>query len=363
MTKLHELHNAGQSVWFDFIRRSFTDSGKLKELIDRGIRGVTSNPSIFEKAIAGSSDYDEEIKKMAVAGKTTKEIYEALVISDIRNAAELLRAVYDNSEGRDGFVSLEVSPTLANDTEATVREAKRLFMIIDRPNVMIKIPATKEGIPAIKKAIAGGVNINVTLIFSVKQYEEAAMAYIEGLEEFIRKGGRPDRISSVASMFVSRVDTAVDKELDKLGHLELKGKIAVDNARIMYAKFLEIFKSGRWNNLAYAGARMQRPLWASTGTKDPDYSDTLYMDSLIALNTVNTVPPNTLEAFLDHGKTEISISNDLEGAHRRKAELAAAGVDLDAITDKLLAEGVLSFTKAYESLLQSVENKRKAVAP
>lgn len=359
MTKLHKLNQLGQAVWFDYIRRSFIASGELRKWVDVGVRGVTSNPAIFEKAIAGNNDYDEDIRELAADGKSVEEIYESLAFEDIRSAADILRSVYDESKGTDGYVSLEVNPELAHDTEKTISEAKRLSLLVDRPNVMIKIPATPDGIPAVETAISQGVNVNVTLIFSLSQYVSVAQAYIAGLEKLQATGGDVSKSASVASFFVSRVDTAVDAALEKVGNSNLKGRIAVDNAKLAYARFGEIFTGERWEKLARAGAHVQRPLWASTGTKNPQYSDTLYVDNLIGPDTVNTVPPATLEAYMDHGLVAPSVRDDIAGAHARAAELEGLGINLDAITDKLLDEGVVAFVKPYQALMVSIDQKRK----
>jgi transaldolase len=362
MTKLHELLALGQSVWFDFIRRSFTRDGRLQALIDQGIRGVTSNPSIFEKAIAGSEDYDADIRRLAGDGKSVLEIYEALVVDDIREAADALRPTYDESDGRDGFVSLEVSPTLAHDTAGTVLHARRLAVAVDRPNLMIKIPATTEGIAAIERVIGDGICVNATLIFSLEQYEATAAAYRAGLER-LRASGRPlGRTASVASFFVSRIDTAVDDALAGIGRSELRGHAAVDNARLAYESFRKAFADERWQGLARAGARVQRPLWASTGTKSAAYPDTLYVDSLIGADTVNTVPPATLQAFIDHGRAEPTVGNDMEAARARRAGLSRLGIDLDAIAARLLADGVGAFAAAFQGVLESIEKKAVSVS-
>jgi len=358
MTKLHELSDLGQAVWFDYIQRSFTRSGKLLTLIERGVRGVTSNPSIFEKAIAGSEDYDADIQRMAVEGKSLDEIYEGIVLEDIRQAADLFRPLYEETDGRDGYVSLEVSPKLAHDTEGTILDARRLFAALGRPNIMIKIPATPAGVPAIEEVIASGVNVNVTLIFSLAQYEAAAGAYMAGLEKMAAAGGELARVASVASFFVSRVDTAVDAALEKTGNRELQGRIAVDNARVAYACFREIFSGGRWEKLKQAGARVQRPLWASTGTKNLAYSDTLYVDSLIGPDTVNAVPVSTLDAFMEHGQVVHTLQEDLPGARNSLALLPAFGVDFEGITQTLLDEGIAAFTLAFDNLMRRIEEKR-----
>ena len=358
MTTLHKLSKLGQAAWFDFIRRSFTEAGDLQALIEKGVRGVTSNPSIFDKAIAGSEDYDADIQRLVGEGKSVVEIYEALAVADIQSAADLLRPLYDETDGRDGFVSLEVSPTLAHETEATITDAKRLFTAVRRPNLMIKIPATPEGIPAIARVVAAGINVNVTLIFSIAQYEAAAGAYIAGLEKLLTNGGSPARAASVASLFVSRVDAAVDAELDKRGRTDLQGHAAVDNARLAYIRFREIFSGERWEKLVSAGARVQRPLWASTGTKNPAYPDTLYVDSLIAPDTVNTLPPATLDAFMEHGQVAHTIDTDIEGARARMDGLSELGIDFEGITQTLLVDGVAAFAKSFESLISSIEEKK-----
>ncbi len=357
MNKLQELTKLGQSIWLDYIRRSFIASGELKNLIDEGVRGVTSNPTIFEKAIAGSSDYDEQLAKMA--GSTLDEMYEALVLEDIRRAAELLRPVWDSSAGADGYVSLEVSPELARDTKGTIAEARRLFKTLDKPNVMIKVPATKEGIPAIEALIAEGINVNATLIFSLQHYEAAAEAYLAGLEKLARSGGDLGRVASVASFFVSRVDAAVDKALEELGEAELKGKIAIANSKASFLRSRKLYSGERWRKLAAGGARVQRLLWASTGTKNPSYPDTLYLDTLIGPDTVNTVPPATLDAFRDHGTVSSSLEMELEKAVERLERLNRLGVDLEAITEKLQEDGVAAFAKSFRSLRQAIVEKAK----
>lgn len=361
MTKLHELAELGQAVWLDYIRRSFIRAGDLRSLIEKGVRGVTSNPAIFEQAIAGSNDYDDDIRRLSGEGKSVGEIYEALALEDIRQAADLLRPLYDRTDGRDGYVSLEVSPTLAHDTEGTIADAKRLFAAVDRPNIMIKIPATPAGIPAIEAVIAAGVSVNATLIFSLAQYEAAAGAYIAGLEKLLEAGGALAKTASVASFFISRADTAVDAALEKLGRTDLQGKIAVDNARLAYARFRERFAGERWERLSRAGARVQRPLWASTGSKNPAYSDTIYVDSLIGPDTVNTAPPATLQAFLDHGQVALTVDNDLKGARFRMAKLAELGINIESITRKLLDDGVAAFARAFANLMGGIESKRDSL--
>jgi transaldolase len=359
MTKLHKLAELGQAIWLDYISRSFITCGELQELVDQGLRGVTSNPSIFEKAIAGSADYDEDLNRLVRAGRSVAEIYEDLAMADIRSAADILRSVYEKSKGADGFVSLEVNPALAHDTEATIAEARRLFASLERPNVMIKVPATPAGIPAVESLIGEGININVTLIFSLEQYENVAAAYIAGLEKLALSGGDLGKVASVASFFISRVDTAVDKALEEIGNAGIQGKIAIGNAKIAYSRFRQIFSSERWQKLAAQTAWVQRPLWASTSSKNPAYPDTLYVDNLIGPDTVNTLPPATLDNFLDHGTVAATVETDVDGARNRMAELTELGIDLDAITNKVLDEGVAAFAKSFEGLIASIAAKRR----
>jgi len=359
MSKLNELAGIGQAIWFDYIRRSLITSGEMQALIDQGVRGVTSNPTIFEKAIAGSSDYDDDLKDLVKKGTSIDDIYEKLTLWDIAHTADLFRPLYDKTGGLDGYVSLEVNPALAYDTEQTISEARRLFSTLNRPNVMIKVPATKQGIPAIETLIGEGINVNVTLLFSVKFYEDAALAYISGLEKLADRDKELKNTASVASFFVSRVDTSVDSALDKINSNELQGKIAIANAKIAYEIFHRIFSGPRWEPLAVKGAQMQRLLWASTGTKNADYSDTLYLDELIGNHTVNTVPPATLQAYLDHGKVHAALDEGIDKAHDQIDKIARLGIDLDAITDKLLKDGVDSFVKSFESLMSSIRDKSK----
>ncbi len=368
MPSFSELHKLGQSVWFDFIRRSLITSGELKALIAQGVRGVTSNPAIFEKAIAGSSDYDQEIKALAKAGLPVEALYETLAIKDIQLAADELAPVYRSTAGRDGYVSLEVSPFLANDTDGTVAEAKRLFQAVDRPNLMIKIPATAAGLPAITASIAAGVNVNVTLIFGLENYKGVADAYIAGLEQLALRGpsvrgGHPvQAVASVASFFVSRVDTAVDRELEKQDARDLLGKIGIANCKIAYAEYRRIFNRPRWKESSARGARTQRVLWASTSTKNPAYPDTLYVNELIGPETVNTLPPETVKAFIDHGFAAETLTRDLEGARRQIARLTELGIDFDAVTRRLQEEGVAAFAKPFRALLDRIAVKREQLA-
>jgi len=362
MTKIHDLLQHGQSIWIDYIRRQYIQDGGMQQAIDDGVRGVTSNPAIFEKAIAGSDDYDEDIQKMVAEGKSTDEIYETLAIADIQAAADLFRTVYDSSDGVDGYVSLEVSPTLARDTNGTIEEARRLFAAVDRPNVMIKVPATPAGIPAIETLIGEGINVNVTLMFSMKHYEDVANAYITGLEKFKAANGDLSKVASVASFFVSRVDSRLDPMLEEKGAPELMGKVAIANSKVVYQRFQEIFNSERWNALAEEGARVQRPLWASTSTKNPEYPDTLYVDSLIGEHTVDTTPPDTLEAFLDHGTVAATVADDLDEAIATLEKLADLGIDLSVETEALQDEGVVKFEKPFASMMDSLEAKRQQFA-
>lgn len=362
MTKMHELAQLGQSVWLDYMRRSLITSGQLQTLIDQGLLGITSNPTIFEKAIAGSTDYDDDLTRLVEAGKSPEQIYETLALDDIGRAADLLRPAYERTAGADGFISIEANPTLAHDTAGTQAEVRHLFAALDRPNVMVKVPATDEGVPAVETLTAEGININITLIFSLAQYEAVAEAYLRGLEARAAAGAPLSHIASVASFFVSRVDTVVDRALDALGTpaaLALRGKIAIANACAAYGRFREIFAGPRWEALAARGARVQRPLWGSTGTKNPLYPDTLYVDALIGPHTVNTVPPATLQAFLDHGVVAPTLEAGVEAACRQLEALAALGVDLDAITRQLLDDGIAAFAQSFESLLASIANKRQ----
>ncbi len=365
MSKLIELEKMGQSIWLDYIQRSLVTSGELKQLVDNGLRGVTSNPAIFEKAIAGSNDYDEDLKQLINTDQTIEQIYEALAIKDITLATDTLRSVYDSSSGKDGYVSLEVSPELAYETEKTIAEARRLFETVNRPNVMIKVPATPAGLPAITELIGSGVNVNVTLIFGLDNYKAVAGAYQSGLEKLAAsgpevKGGHPiGKIASVASFFISRVDTAVDKELGAIGNTELAGKIAVANSKIAYAEYKNILQQPRWQQLADKGARMQRVLWASTSTKNPAYPDNLYVDELIGPDTVNTLPPSTLESFIDHGRVAETLTQGLQEAQSQVAKLADLGIDLKAVTQKLQDDGVVAFARPFGKLLESIAEKCK----
>jgi len=361
---LQEVQRLGQSIWYDNIRRGLIKSGELASLIDLGVSGVTSNPTIFEKAIAGSTDYDETLLELAKSNMSTQELFEAFAIEDIRAAADLLRPIYDRTGGDDGYASLEVSPTLAHDTEGTIAEAERLFAALDRPNVMVKVPATPEGIPAIRSLIGRGINVNVTLIFSRDAYRQVADAYIGGLEDLAKSGGDVSRVASVASFFVSRLDSAIDALLEesiRSGHRnleELLGKAAIANTKLAYRDFKALFGETRFAALQEKGARVQRPLWASTGTKNPVYSDVLYLDSLIGPDTVNTVPPATLTAFVDHGRAVNTLEQGVEAAQGAIRALAGAGINMDRVTDKLLTDGLKGFVESFGTLLANIEDKK-----
>lgn len=362
MTALHDLYDLGQSIWYDNIRRKFIEDGTIQGLIDSGVVGVTSNPSIFEKAIAGSSDYDAALQALVNSGtRSVNDLYEALALEDIGNTADLFRPVYDQTNGLDGYVSIEVSPNLANDTEQTIAEARRLFRTLNRPNIMIKVPGTAAGIPAIQTLIGDGINVNVTLLFAVENYRDVAGAYMRGLEALAADGGDLSKVASVASFFVSRVDTAVDKALQARGNTDLQGKSAIANAKVSYALYHELYSSDRWQALAAQGARPQRLLWASTSTKNPAYPDTLYVDTLIGPDTVNTVPPETLDAYLDHGVVAAPLGTDLAGAQAQLAALADLGINLDAVTDQLQIDGVAAFAKSFESLMNTIADKYAAL--
>jgi len=363
---IKQLYSAeGQSVWQDDISRDMLNSGLLQQRIDLGVRGVTSNPTIFQKAISSGDAYDEDIIELLGNNLAIEEIFQTLAVKDIQDACDLFRPLYDKSNGTDGFVSLEVLPSLARDTQGTMDNARTLWSAVNRPNLMVKVPGTEEGVPAIEELLYEGININVTLLFSLTNYERVARAYIGALLRRNDEGLAIDRIASVASFFVSRVDTAADKLLDANGSTEalaLKGKVAVANAQLAYELFQGMFGSDQWRVLEAAGARVQRPLWASTGTKSPDYSDVLYVESLIGPSTVNTMPVATIEAFLDHGVVTRTVDRDYEGAHAVAAGLIDLGISLEDITTALETEGINSFVKSFDDLLAGVESKRQALA-
>ncbi len=368
-TSIQELGAFGQSAWLDYIGRSLILSGKLKELLELGLLGMTSNPTIFDKAISGSNDYDEDIHKAHAAGKSTFKIYDELTISDVQAAADIFLPVYEKTNGQDGYVSLEINPKLAYETEATIAEGKRLRQKVNRPNVMYKVPSTKPGLKAIEELIALGINVNITLIFALEQYVETAYAYIRGIKRLLQNDGEAAKVRSVASVFVSRVDTLVDKLLDeliakeqdhdrKIQLLHLKGKAAVANSQLIYAKHLEIFSSAEFMQLHHKGAQYQRLLWGSTGAKNPAYSDIKYITGLIGKNTVNTMPEQTLEAFLDHGEVKEALTSDeVSNAQQVINELRSLGIDMDEVCAQLLNDGVIAFEKSFDSLLASIEEK------
>jgi transaldolase len=374
-SRAERLFAMGQSVWLDFIRRGFLVSGEFDALVrEQGVVGVTSNPTIFQQAIAESDDYDDAIAAGIARGLSGPALFEALAVEDIQMACDRLRAVHERTEGVDGRVSIEVSPRLAHDTAGTIDEARRLHRAVTRPNLYVKIPATAEGLPAITTMIAEGVSINVTLIFSLARYEQVMDAYLAGLERLAAQGGTLAGVFSVASFFVSRVDTKVDKAIEgalaalpggdpRRTELEAaRGKAAIANARLAYARFREVFAGERFRALEARGARLQRPLWASTSTKNPNYRDTLYVDELIGPDTVNTMPLQTLEAFNDHGRLENAIGKDVPGARALFDRLPALGVPVDRLIDQLEPEGVAAFAKSYDALLAALEARRRELA-
>lgn len=366
---LVELGKLGQSPWLDFIERGLISSGGLLRLVsENGITGVTSNPTIFEKAISGGREYDKQIQALAARGAGVMEAYKEIVTEDIRSAADVLRPVYDASSCTDGFVSLEVDPDLAYDPDRTIARAEELFRAVSRPNVLIKIPGTHEGLPAIEETVARGIPVNVTLIFSVKRYEEVAQAYVRGVERLVARGKNPGRVASVASFFVSRVDTAVDRLLDEVilrwpgspkaeTAISLKGRVAVANARLAYARFGQIFSAPGWKKLAAEGAKAQRPLWASTGTKNPRYSDVLYVEELIGPRTVNTMPLPTIDAFRDHGKVTDTLTGREKEAREILDDLGLLDIGIEEVCEALVRDGVRSFTDSYKKLLEAIERK------
>jgi transaldolase len=367
---LVRLNRLGQSVWYDNIRRGLIENGELARMVSAGeIRGVTSNPTIFENAIAKSGEYDSAIHALAGKKMTAAQAYEHLALEDIRAAADIFRPVFDESSGADGYISLEVSPALANDTNATLKEAIRLHREVARPNLMVKIPGTQAGLDAVRQAIAEGIPVNVTLLFSVERYRKVMEAYLSGLEERVARGLRIDKIASVASFFVSRVDTLVDRLLDQAAAesvitgeelLALRGKAAIANTQLAYQAFLEFFRGPRWQKVSAFGARIQRPLWASTSTKDTAYPDTYYVEALVASDSVNTMPPATVDAYRDHGDPAVRIQLGLDAARALPGRLSAAGIALEQVTYQLEREGVQSFYKSYESLLSAVKERLSA---
>jgi transaldolase len=359
MTPLKQLSETGQSVWIDYLSRKFVHDGDLAGLVDEGVVGVTSNPTIFQGAIAEGDAYDDQIRELSATESEPKEIFIALARDDIRAACDVLKPVWDQGNGEDGWVSLEVDPNLAHDTQGTIDEAKRLHALVERDNLLIKIPATPEGLPAIEETIASGIPVNVTLIFSLERHREVAEAYIRGLTRLIEGGGDPTKIASVASFFVSRVDTEADRRLDEVGgHDELKGKLAIANAKLAYATYQDVFSGPAWDELAKAGATPQRCLWASTSTKNPDYRDVIYVEELIGAETVNTMPRETVEAFMDHGNVERTLDRDVDEARRILDAFAEAGIDYDDVVQTLEREGVEKFAKSFRELFADLETKR-----
>ncbi len=364
---LKKLESLGQSIWLDYIRRDLITQGELQKLInDDGLRGMTSNPAIFEKAIAESNLYDDEIQKMALKGKNVNEIYEAISQQDVRSAADVFRPLYERTFADDGYVSLEVNPHLAHNTKGTIQEGRRLWTLLDRPNVLIKVPATTEGLIAIRQLISDGINVNVTLLFSLDRYREVAEAYIEGLEARLAKRKTIDQISSVASFFLSRIDTLIDPQLEKIMETEGKkkemakeahGEVAISSARLAYQIYKEIFGSERFKKLEKKGARAQRLLWASTSNKNPDYSDVKYIEALIGANTVNTVPPQTIDAYRDHGDPKLTIELYVSHAMRILESLPKLEIDIDQVTQQLEDEGVRKFNEPFDKLMEAIEKK------
>lgn len=374
---LLEIKQFGQSIWMDNLTRDIVKSGELKDMVtNQGICGITSNPAIFEKAIAGNVIYDADIEAGVRQGLPTYKIYESLVFDDIRNACDILRPVYDSSEGLDGYVSIEVPPTIAHDTEATIKEARRYYQEIGRDNVMIKIPGTSAGLPAVEQVISEGINVNVTLLFSVDSYVETAWAYIRGLEKRAAEGKDISKISSVASFFLSRIDSNIDGKIDaKLKGIDdanlaakltaVKGKVAIANAKIAYQEYKKIIKSDRWKALSAKGANVQRLLWASTSTKDPSYSDVMYVDELVGPDTVNTLPPNTIEACADHCDVDNRVETGVEEAYQLIESLKDPdiNIDIDKVMDELLVDGIDKFVKPFEALMKSLEEKVNKLSP
>jgi transaldolase len=362
-SRLHELSEHGQSVWVDTLSREMIESGELKRLIDEdAVVGVTSNPSIFQKAFESGDSYDEQMRELMKDEDDDKEIFFRLAVDDVQKACDILRPTWDEGGGRDGWVSLEVEPDIASDTEKTTEEARRLNKMVDRPNLFIKIPATEPGLKSIEDSIAAGIPINVTLIFSLERHRQVAESYIRGLERFVEDGGDPSTLASVASFFVSRVDTEADNRLDDAGgHDELKGKLAIANAKLAYQTYKELFSGERWQKLADKGATAQRCLWASTSTKNPDYRDVIYVEELIGRDTVNTMPLETVEAFQDHGEVADTLEQGVDEARDVLRQFEEAGIDYDDVTRVLEEEGVEKFSKAFKGLLEDLAKKRDAL--
>jgi len=361
-TTIEKLADAGQSAWLDNINRSMIETGELERLIGLGLRGMTSNPAIFDKSIRLSSDYDKKIEALYNQGKSMFDIYDDLTVRDVQDAADIFNSVYNETNGLDGYVSLEVSPKLAFKVKETIKDAQRLFEKVNRPNVMFKIPATDEGHAAIEELVSEGININATLIFSLEQYAKTAAAYIKGLGRLLQKGRDLGRVHSVASVFVSRIDLAVDKMISEDSALQsLKGKASVSNSRLIFQKYLDIFSGSEFKKLKEKGANLQRVLWASTSTKNPSYSDIKYVVELIGRDTVNTLPDDTLQAFLDHGRVEEALGSDVTEARNLIGSLKSSGIDVDSVCEKLLQDGIIAFEKSFDSLLSSIEEKAEGL--
>ncbi|MGN6265151.1 MAG: transaldolase [Ginsengibacter sp.] len=359
MNNVKNIHEHGQSIWLDFFDRELMNSGKLQKLIDEdGLSGITSNPSIFEKAIKGSSDYDEDIKKLSQQDKSNEEIFFGFATEDIRRAADILKPVFDEAKGTDGFVSIEVSPLLANDTQGTIKQARELWKTVGRKNVMIKIPGTKEGLAAIRQCISEGININITLLFGIPRYLEVTDAYLSGLEDRLKNNQSIDHIESVASFFLSRIDVMLDPIMKEKKLDDLVGEVAIASAKVAYEKYKDVFFGERFKKLEKLGAKKQKVLWASTSTKDPSFSDVKYVEALIGPNTINTLPLETIEAFRDHGKVQDHLENNLMRSKMVLQKLKENDIDIDEVTQKLEEEGVQKFNKSYETLLKAIESKR-----
>ncbi len=357
---LKSIRNLGQSIWLDFFDRNIMDSGELKKLIENdGVSGVTANPSIFEKAITSSSDYSEDIAALSKQKSSNDDVFISLAVKDIKRAADFFRTVYEETHGNDGFVSIEVSPHLAHDTEGTIKQARDLWDAINRKNVMIKIPGTTEGLPAIQKCISEGININITLLFGLPRYKQVTDAYISGLEDRLKANQPIDQIASVASFFLSRIDVLIDPLLEEKGLGNMKGQVAIASAKKAYEIYKEVFNSERFKNLEAKGAKRQRVLWASTSSKDPSFSDVKYVEALIGADTINTIPIETLEAFRDHGQAESHLEDDPDKATQLLTQLKEKGIDIDLITQKLEDEGIEKFNKAYDKLLAAIENQKR----
>jgi transaldolase len=355
--RLKKLQEIGQSVWVDSLSRDDIQNGNLQRMTDNGVLGVTSNPTILQQAIVKSELYDQELQELAEKTDDAREIFRRIAVHDIRDASDIFMPVYEQTDHQDGYVSLEVAPELAFDTEGTITRAKLLWEMVDRPNLLVKIPATKEGLGAIEESIAAGISINVTLIFSLERYRAVAEAYIRGLERLVEGGGDPSNVASVASFFVSRVDTETDGRLEEVGREDIKGRLAIDNAKIVYQEFKKIFSGPRWASLESRGAKKQRPLWASTSTKNPEYKDTVYVDNLIGPDTVNTIPFATLKATMDHAEVRPTLEEGIDEARKLFEELREAGVDYDDVVELLETEGVQKFADSYNELIGEIDQK------